>query len=523
MWVTGSDEYGQLALAQSPVNTEPSELVFPPVMNVVFPTETIYELDRGENISITGDVSLSVEGKEMEIKYELENANGKTEYNIKNYTSTSVPENFSFTLPIISSELDYGNYLLTVEAKEVETGVNTKRYFSFSMLDKTSPTIDADLKTTPRWTTESKVVNLTLEDTGGSGLKAYRYALSPTLTSPTEGWSGDIPIDNNQVLLNKSGNYYLHIIAFDNENNSKNVVYGPYYIDIHTPEFQYNLPLGVQEEKIILPITTKEASNLLINKWEDGDQTSLYFETGGKNLTNPITITENGRYTLYAKDENNQSTLQTLIIDNIHYKPIVSGIPRKKVIPHTSKLSYGIPFVISHRETDESVRMILNNGQGETKTSTENYSGLKISSPELATYNFGSFNENVIYNGWVFAEDQKGLKTQNQLIDIELYNPNVNIKTEQQGIRLTWAESKLAEEYKVMKNGIEVYKGVGEEFFDQDVSENGNYTYELYTKDEVGWEKVFESIKNYGTQTLITPNTIKFPSTVIKENNIIWY
>jgi alpha-tubulin suppressor-like RCC1 family protein len=510
LFVTGSDQYGQLGLGQNAVVTEPQEIIFPP--SIALSTANNQVLSFGvDSLNIAGKVTIVSEdiGREYEIIYSLEGVNSTKHFSVKQYVSTSTEENFSFTIPSENIN-EYGSYVLKVTVKEVSTGVNSVANLNFSMLDKTNPTYAIDIETLPKWQTVDRNITLEASDLGGSGLQGYQYKWSESLTKPTI-WEPIVKNNIGVISAPKSGSLYLHIEIIDNQNNITYGKSGPYYMDILAPDFVYTIPTSNQKDSLLMPITIVEASNLIVKKWAKGNRDKTYMETSGADLISNINITENGEYTLYAKDENNQETLETFSITNIIYTPELHTIKGKMIIPLVDKTNATIPMKLSHKDNLDPLwlrvsvaSLILN--------SSNNITGQRINSNELYQLNFNVLGNNLIYNGLFYLRDDQGIETTKVNSQIEIYEDNFKTRSSIDGITLTWNESKLAEKYRVLKDGFVLYEGVEETFDDANVNLGQSYVYELQVYD--GEEYITIKISNTepGTSRISTPTSIGFGS-----------
>jgi len=59
-------------------------------------------------------------------------------------------------------------------------------------------------------------------------------------------------------------------------------------------------------------------SGIASQKWADGERTANFFTAGGTDFTDEFTVSENGTYTVYARDEAGNEAVKTITIANIH-------------------------------------------------------------------------------------------------------------------------------------------------------------------------------------------------------------
>jgi alpha-tubulin suppressor-like RCC1 family protein len=506
LYVVGSDQYGQLGIGNPPpIFAEEQELVFPP--NVSVTTANNQTLATGQTMIVNGEIVIEKTGKEIEVSYDLEGPSGKTNHLLKTYTSTSAAEPFNISIPI-TGDMAAGGYLITVKAKEVVSGVNSVKGINFSVTDLTNPEIDVDIIEIPEWIVTPLEVNVTASDLGGSGLKGYRYALTKNTAKPTV-WSSIKEVSTDKINITETGTHYLHLEAYDNVNNVIYKYFGPYNIDVDPPDFVYTIPSGNQAEGIILPIQVNEISDLVQKKWAIGNQTQAFMETNGTNLVSNINITENGEYTLFAWDENNQKTLEVFEVTNIVYRPKLHRIKGKMIIPLLDKTNATISVNLSHREDLDPLwlRTVIPSG---ILNSSNNITGIRTNSDELYQMNFNALGVNTIYNSQFYLRDDQGLETVKVNSQIEIYDDNFKSRSSIDGITLTWNESKLAEKYRVLKNGFVLYEGIEEIFDDVNVNLGQSYVYELQVFDGEEYITIKVSSTEPGISHLTAPTSIGF-------------
>jgi hypothetical protein len=106
-------------------------------------------------------------------------------------------------------------------------GQSAYNYFGPYLIDKIAPTISVD-KTNAESIDPIKV-NVTIDDTGGSGIKEIKYKWTNTITKPASGWS--IVNDCFSTIQEDEGIWYLHVEATDNAGNITYDYFGIYKID----------------------------------------------------------------------------------------------------------------------------------------------------------------------------------------------------------------------------------------------------------------------------------------------------
>lgn len=100
-------------------------------------------------------------------------------------------------------------------------------------IDVTAPTINA---TTPN-ATHVQSFNVTMNVSDNVSVASYKYIVNTSSVAPSEGAAGWITGNGTSatVTLNSTGNYYLHVIAYDHLGNRKAQTFGAYRIDTSAP------------------------------------------------------------------------------------------------------------------------------------------------------------------------------------------------------------------------------------------------------------------------------------------------
>lgn len=89
--------------------------------------------------------------------------------------------------------------------------------------------------------------------------------------------------------------------------------------DNTNPNLLYTLtPNEATNQNVTVQINaTDTISGVKLLKWAEGTQSKSYFTTGGTEFTNSFTASENGQYTVYARDNAGNETLLSVIVSNI--------------------------------------------------------------------------------------------------------------------------------------------------------------------------------------------------------------
>lgn len=470
-----------------------------------------------DTLVVSGDVFTETEGASIDVNYTLESLSGKTTTFLKNYVSTSSPETFSFSIPLSSYPL--GSYTLTVKAVTT-TGVSGQKSINFAIQDKTKPTITVDISGVPKWSLSPVTVNVSADDSGGSGYRGFRYALSETTSTPTN-WSSINPNKSDLILIENSGSWYLHLEAYDNIGNVTYFRTGPYYLDLDAPDFVFSEPPKWQHDTLNLGIDVQDVSNITLKKWLQGTATMYEVKTTGNNLaTNSLPISMNGIYSFYAIDENNQETLETYNVSNINYSPSLNSSPSKLIIPYTSKSSFDISTSFSHSDDVDPIQLVTDLGSL-VLSSINNYGNTATLLNFNWNNNYSDLIENTLYSGDSYLKDSRGGISNKISTQIEVYNPNLTVKSKVTGMNLSWSHSKLSQDYRLLRNGEVIYTGNNNYYFDNGVASNTSYNYELEVLINGSYISVETISKNSGYSILELPTSLVFPDATLGINTIL--
>lgn len=514
LYVTGSDSEGQLGLAQSQVNSSPTTVIFPPNVSIFNADNQIYTVD--DTLDVSGEIYTETLGVPIDVSYSLNSASGTTTTFLKTYTTSSVPEPFAFSIPL--SGYNLGSYTLTVKAV-TDTGVVGQGFINFAIQDVTKPTISVDIPSIPKWSTFPAAINVTADDTGGSGYRGFRYSISNTTSLPIS-WSPIIPNKSDNVTINNNGLSYLHLEAYDNIGNVIYLRTGPYYLDLVAPDFVFSEPLKWQHDSLNLGVDVQDVSNITMKKWLQGTTTMDEVKTTGNNLSSTsLPISMNGIYSFYAIDENNQESFETYNVTNINYTPYLNTSPSNILIPFTSKASFNTQTNFTHDDDGDAVQMITDLGS----LVFSSLNSVNTISSNLA-YNwnndFSSLTENTLYSGNVYLKDSRGGLSNKVLTQLEVYNPNVISKSKVNGVELSWTHSKISQNYRLLRDGEVVYTGSNNNFIDN-TTPNTVHSYKLEVLVDGVYVEVFSLNKTSGYHLFETPGQINFPSVNISNNNTL--
>jgi len=232
------------------------------------------------------------------------------------------------------------NGTYTVYAKD-EAGNETVRTITVSNIDKEAPQ-NATFSPNTTSATNQNVV-LTINYPTDAKVKEYKIGENGTwvaYTSPVQ-----VTSDNTVYArsIDDAGNV-SEITSFKVEN-----------IDKVAPivEMTPNRTTPTNEDVVINVTVSDDKSGVAVQKWAKGNQPVSYFANGGTAISGgSFTVTENGTYTVYAKDEAGNQIVEIITISNID-----KDAPGKAVFePSTTSATNGMVSVSILYPNDAKVK-----------------------------------------------------------------------------------------------------------------------------------------------------------------------
>lgn len=176
--------------------------------------------------------------------------------------------------------------------------------------DSTLPSISFPSK--PTWIKGADTVTVTASDTR-SGLASLnvRYRVN------NGAWSQYTT--NNTITLSGDGVYEIEAVAKDKVGNTTTKTQ-TYKVDKTAPSISLSLsPSGWTNGNVTINASISDTtSGIYVKKWASGTQSASYFENSGTTLSsNSVTVSANGIYTFYAKDNAGHASIKTISVSNI--------------------------------------------------------------------------------------------------------------------------------------------------------------------------------------------------------------
>lgn len=208
----------------------------------------------------------------------------------------------TYTAPVIIS---FNN---TVYARSYDEAgnVSSESNYIVSNIDKTPPGAPSMTPSSTTWTNNN--VTITISYPSGTSIKQYRI---------NDGaWTNYITVvvvTENGVVESRGAN--------DAGSDSPVASLTVGNIDKVAPIASLSPSETNQTNKdIIITLTSTDngGSGIAVRKWANGNQNATFFASGGTTLTgSTFTVSTNGTYTVYVKDNAGNETIKTIAINNI--------------------------------------------------------------------------------------------------------------------------------------------------------------------------------------------------------------
>jgi len=129
------------------------------------------------------------------------------------------------------------------------------------------------------------------------------------------GWleyTGPFKVTENNTVIYAKG---TSINNNDSEVSSLKIT----NIDKLAPELTIKGDFITPKQKVTVSVDAKDDMMMSMVMWAPGEQTTKYFKTNGTTIKNPgtFTVTENGKYTIYAVDQVGNEVIEVIEITNI--------------------------------------------------------------------------------------------------------------------------------------------------------------------------------------------------------------
>lgn len=277
-------------------------VVNPPIISIVLTpnNQTWSNTDKTANIAITEKSTI------LDRRYYYSTTDNVTIVDFRNDTSlgTTMISNTQ-SAPISENGYFY------VYAKN-KGNLDTLQQISITSIDKIAPTA------TSSQTQTNGVVTITVNATdNASGVDRIVKPDGSTVTGTTTTYSVTDNGDYNFTVYDRAGNSFVLKVAVSS------IVKTPPVITL-TPS-----PTAWTNQSVTVSVSATSQNGIALIKWASGNQPVSYFNTGGVTITTgSFSVSSNGVYTVYAKDNIGVDAVKTITISNIDKTAPVLNITR---------------------------------------------------------------------------------------------------------------------------------------------------------------------------------------------------
>lgn len=219
-------------------------------------------------------------------------------------TSKKTPDNWSEKIKedeavfTISSESEQ---YLHIKLYDNAGNVSDENIYGPYKIDKTLPKVEVT-PTFSDWTNKPVTVDVKATDEGGSDFKKYKYAITDSGIEPKE-WENEVTDEQKQILVDKEGEHYIHLVGYDNAGNgSSDYIFGKYKLDFTEPEL-------IEENQ--------ENSKKFIVK-DELSGVSKFIVNGNEISSAEYIVTKNGKYELEISDYAGNTFTKNVIIGDLN-------------------------------------------------------------------------------------------------------------------------------------------------------------------------------------------------------------
>jgi len=396
--------------------------------------------------------------------------------------------------------LTNGTY--TVYVKD-SAGNESVSYITIDNFDDTLPSIN--LHADNRWTNGRVVITADITD-NKSGIKVKKWAKDVKDSNYFTG-SGGTEFTQNTFAVEEPGTYTVY--AEDKAGNKTINFVTVYSIEQTAPTLETSIsPETRTNGKVTVTVNVYDengGSGIGVVKWAKDDRPASYFEQYGQPLTgSSFVVTENGDYTIFAKDNAGNIALKTITINNIETNAPVIRLNQPE---NWTSGSVTVTALITDNNNDIKA---IKWAKGEKKVSDFDQGN---NGSDLTDSQFEA-TENGIYT--VYAIDKSGNETVNTItvnwIDrtppvVRAYKSSENPTNHLITIGVEATDSGSGVKVKKWANGIitDPAEFVGTQFSGIlfDVNQSGDYT--IYVEDNVGnitLETIHVSNVDHNTPTI---------------------
>ncbi|MBP1994982.1 leucine-rich repeat domain-containing protein, partial [Paenibacillus eucommiae] len=203
------------------------------------------------------------------------------------------------------------NGTYTVYARD-NAGNEAVETIAISNIDRNVPTID--LTGSPTSSTNGNVT-VTMATYASSGISELKWAAGNEGTAFFA--TGGEAIVGNEFIVTANGTYTVY--ARDNAGNEAVETIAISNIDRNVPTIDLTgSPTSSTNGNVTVTVATYASSGISELRWAAGNEGTAFFATGGEAIVgNEFTVTANGTYTVYTRDNAGNEAVETIAISNI--------------------------------------------------------------------------------------------------------------------------------------------------------------------------------------------------------------
>lgn len=383
---------------------------------------------------------------------------------------TTVPGNYFIAT-------DNGKY--TWYAKD-HVGNESVAVTEVTNMDRLAPTLEV-FTTQQGWTNQPIPVTANAEDVQ-SGLNSGQFKWAAGQQAADYFRSGGTLIVNNNFLAGSNGKYTVY--AADQVGNETFQTITIDQIDLIPPSLTLTPSTGAPtSQDVIIDVSAlDQESGIAELKWAKGDLNAAYFAQGGSVFNDSFLVSENGIYTVYARDNAGNETVQTMSVTNI----FKTGPSLSLSLSSTSWSNQPLAVNILYSDNGSGIAKLEWSKKG------PNEQRVPLDTDDIQFL----VHENGVYT--VYARDKAGFEVSADIevsrIDIEAPRLDVSLDSmdwTNRPVTITVAANDNTDDHAALKwsegrHPVSFFQnGGGRSFQDYfQVSRNGEYT--IYAEDHAG-------------------------------------
>lgn len=206
------------------------------------------------------------------------------------------------------------NGVYTWYAKD-RAGNEAVKTIEIANIDRIAPTVELHYEQ-DEWTNAPIEVTVEAED-GQSGVQQLKWA-EGTQAAPYFHNNGTVII-NDSFVVHKNGTYTVYAVDRAGNDTVKAITIDN--IDRTPPAITLtaSIEMPTNKEVVVGVSIVEEESGAAEQKWARGEQSIAFFSDGGTALAgNRFGVSDNGAYTVYAKDQAGNEAVAIITISNIY-------------------------------------------------------------------------------------------------------------------------------------------------------------------------------------------------------------